>query len=170
MANLENIRKWTAALRSGDFHQAKYVLNDTEGYCCLGVACEVAISDGLPVDKTERGAVPYFRPETGKHVEYAGFGTFLPYDVMTWLGLESVSPMVRYNKRWYGLPELNDDGAFTFAEIADLIEQTATEFPEWVGRPIRDARAEADAMEFELAVQQQHEARLENAERDLVNA
>lgn len=36
--------KWIAALESGDFHQARGVLKErnTDGYCCLGIACVVA--------------------------------------------------------------------------------------------------------------------------------
>lgn len=32
---------WPTALESGEFQQAKGVLFDGEGYCCLGVACEL---------------------------------------------------------------------------------------------------------------------------------
>jgi len=34
-------KQWTTALRSGAFPQGRNVLRSTEGYCCLGVLCEV---------------------------------------------------------------------------------------------------------------------------------
>jgi hypothetical protein len=37
----DNIKKWTAALRSGNYAQTTEVLRDNQGYCCLGIACEV---------------------------------------------------------------------------------------------------------------------------------
>lgn len=33
--------KWIAALRSGEYKQTKGHLHDENGYCCLGVLCEV---------------------------------------------------------------------------------------------------------------------------------
>jgi hypothetical protein len=38
--------KWVAALRSGEYAQTKGVLRDKEGFCCLGVLCDVAQPDG----------------------------------------------------------------------------------------------------------------------------
>lgn len=54
--NLENIQKLVDELRSGKYKQARgqlaiTQLDNTEGYCCLGVACEVAIANGVPVEK-----------------------------------------------------------------------------------------------------------------------
>lgn len=38
--------KWTAALRSGEYKQGRSCLrNDDYEYCCLGVACHLAIGD-----------------------------------------------------------------------------------------------------------------------------
>jgi hypothetical protein len=41
---------WLAALRSGKYKQAKGTLQNENGYCCLGVACEILI----PEDKQEK--------------------------------------------------------------------------------------------------------------------
>ena len=35
-------KEWLEALRSGKYTQARYALHNDTGYCCLGVACEVA--------------------------------------------------------------------------------------------------------------------------------
>lgn len=40
----ELVRKWVEALRSGEYGQTKDVLaNGANGFCCLGVACAVAL-------------------------------------------------------------------------------------------------------------------------------
>jgi hypothetical protein len=36
---------WIAALRSGNYKQAKHALTNGEGFCCLGVLCEVETLD-----------------------------------------------------------------------------------------------------------------------------
>ena len=37
---------WIAALESGEYKQAKGKLKTYEGFCCLGVLCDLAIKDG----------------------------------------------------------------------------------------------------------------------------
>lgn len=145
-------------------------MNDTEGFCCLGVACEVAIADGLPVEKIENGYTQYFQPATGMHVQYGEAATFLPEDVKTWLGVKTVSPWVRYNGRWHTLTDLNDDGGFTFEDIAGLIEETARDFPEWVGLPLKSETYSEIARRLEDDIQRATAAREEDEARKLVNA
>lgn len=41
--------KWIKALRSDKFLQGRHQLQSRDGYCCLGVACEV-----LPFEKQRR--------------------------------------------------------------------------------------------------------------------
>ena len=44
----EHRKLWIEALRSGEYEQGYGVLRDiNDNYCCLGVACEVAIKNGL---------------------------------------------------------------------------------------------------------------------------
>jgi hypothetical protein len=38
---------WVAALRSGEYAQCQDLLNDGKGFCCLGVACDVAAKIGV---------------------------------------------------------------------------------------------------------------------------
>lgn len=47
--------KWLNALRSGKYAQTKETLADTDGFCCLGVACVVA---GIPLNKIGDNALP----------------------------------------------------------------------------------------------------------------
>lgn len=50
MKNLDNIVKWCEALESGEYEQTKDCLHENgDGYCCLGVACELAILDGVAI-------------------------------------------------------------------------------------------------------------------------
>jgi hypothetical protein len=120
---------WVAALRSGRFEQCKGALAkvdcDENGYCCLGVACEIAIEMGLDLpkvvlfDKLAYGA----REKT----------TVMPDEVVAFLGMNTNGDNGDNNGAFYNdaapdgfkdygcLAELNDNGA-TFSEIADFIE------------------------------------------------
>lgn len=42
-AQVANVKKWIAALRSGKYKQTRFLLHNTTtgGYCCLGVAADV---------------------------------------------------------------------------------------------------------------------------------
>jgi hypothetical protein len=44
--DLQYVKKWLTALRSGKYPQVKNLLQTYEGYCCLGVACKI-----LPYEK-----------------------------------------------------------------------------------------------------------------------
>jgi hypothetical protein len=37
-------KKWVKALRSEKYKQGKFQLFDGNGYCCLGVACEIGLA------------------------------------------------------------------------------------------------------------------------------
>lgn len=42
-AQKKNLQEWIAALRSGEYKQARETLSDSKGrMCCLGVACDIA--------------------------------------------------------------------------------------------------------------------------------
>lgn len=109
-----NRRKWVAALRSGDYKQAKesLVVEDDDknrSYCCLGVACVLAISEGIEDDFPDQ--------------EYADWDEQLTPDIRDWLGLQSkagdLTAPVAGKEHLIGL---NDEANLTFAEIADVIE------------------------------------------------
>ena len=38
-------KRWLTALRSGDYKQSKNSLKSSDGYCCLGVLCDVVKGD-----------------------------------------------------------------------------------------------------------------------------
>jgi hypothetical protein len=101
--------KWLDALRSGNYHQTQGRLRDTEGFCCLGVLCDLYTKEkGLNWDEypVENGYRLYDESCT------------LPEQVMNWSGLEETNPTLIEAD----LARLNDDG-FGFSDIADLIEE-----------------------------------------------
>lgn len=145
---LANRALWSAALRSGDYPQTKeqlavtpdlfeqaraeveadyqdpdYLDADWEsdladalsavqpvGFCCLGVACEVGVATSV---------IPTYEPSDG----------FPKPDMAAWLGLvldgqtAVISGFTRFDKPVFlSLAELNDAHDFTFAEIADLLD------------------------------------------------
>lgn len=132
MANTVNIRKWVEALRSGDYQQGTGHLRAGDKYCCLGVACELAIQDGVPV-KVRSGLTscthlgdedhPNQHPHNGSIYEYNSEGGVLPRAVADWLGLNDM-PLVRTEGHGYrALTELNDGLGWDFAKLADAIER-----------------------------------------------
>lgn len=107
-------RLWVEALRSGKYPQGRQALchidgDETVDFCCLGVACEVAIAAGLTVRVDTR---------FGGRRSYDGCSLFLPPTVAQWLGLADDNGACAGGS----LSNRNDSGA-TFSDIADLIER-----------------------------------------------
>ena len=111
----DNAKAWVAALRSGEFKQAKQSLHlkdevAGDSFCCLGVACKM-------FDDDNPGALRISRNHGT--MEYDSWGSILPYAVQQWLGLgDTTGGFDRGNK---SLASQNDSGK-SFAEIADIIE------------------------------------------------
>lgn len=105
----QNAKLWVEALRSGKYRQVKGRLKTVDGYCCLGVACEVAIKAGVPVSVGTFGLFPAFDGETAR----------LPRAVRDWLGLRD--DYGTHGDDVTSLTHENDHGK-TFLEIADIIE------------------------------------------------
>lgn len=117
-----NAKKWVAALRSGKYKRGKeqlgLVVNEktmATKYCCLGVACELALKAGVVKKK--------FVGEGGL-VTYDGHSSWLPPAVQEWLGLRKDNGEFVPKKRQKrdSLAELNDSGK-SFSYIADFIER-----------------------------------------------
>ena len=108
---IEFKNKWTAALRSGEFPQAKASLYDGKGFCCLGVACVVA---GIAREDILEGTIPF----AGR----SGFNK-LP-DELKWdnadLGNVKAASI---NDTITKLAGMNDQFNKSFAEIADFIDE-----------------------------------------------
>jgi len=104
-------QKWVDALRSGEYQQTKGRLHDENGFCCLGVLCDLYIKE----NQLE------WEPSTHYNNAYMfqDMAKILPISVMVWVGVGEGNPPV--NDGDSSLAELNDQGS-TFNEIADLIE------------------------------------------------
>lgn len=105
----KNAQKWVDALRSGKYKQGRYSLNKNGKFCCLGVACEVAAANGVPLKVTKNK----------KFTLYNAQRAFLPDAVIVWLG---------FNKEKSGefegaLMEENDTHRQTFEQIVKIIEE-----------------------------------------------
>lgn len=112
----DNTKKWVAALRSGKYTQCRRRLHiKGDGYCCLGVACEVYMNEGHALDVK-------YREELGRvAAEYDGISSVLPEAVQQWLGLATYNGQFGHPSNRSCLSGRNDKGA-TFTEIADIIE------------------------------------------------
>lgn len=118
MANNENMRKWVAALRSGEYKQGRRFLNCNGRQCCLGVACEEAIKYGVPLERTifNSGVVSY-----GPN----GYTDALPPQVIRWLGIKYNDPLLTtHDNLSIVASTMNDEWERDFNYIADAIERT----------------------------------------------
>ncbi|WP_353707263.1 hypothetical protein ABRQ22_14750 [Cellulosimicrobium sp. ES-005] len=127
---------WLEALRSGEYTQTRGVLERTVGegpslpvgFCCLGVLCKVAVDAGAAVREASSIRARY-------GVDGERFSLYGPvFEIAEW-AFESPDGAVwevptpdAISERLGGSPTvslagLNDDFGYTFAQIADLIEQ-----------------------------------------------
>lgn len=134
----ERIRLWVEALRSRRYPQGQHMLRTPENlkygqkelkfqvtpedtFCCLGVGCEVAKDNGLPLTVEVRGGNIYYT--YAKH-DYSSIS--FPDAVRDWYGLESDDPIIGFNDK--GEPiralEANDSLNLPFSQIAYLLERT----------------------------------------------
>lgn len=102
-------KKWIAALRSGNYKQAKETLRRGNSFCCLGVLCNLHAQEHPEIAAEQRYAA-----------KYMGRGNFLPEAVAVWAGLKSDNAMIPGHL--YSLSYQNDTGA-DFKKIADLIAE-----------------------------------------------
>lgn len=129
--NPEAKAAWLEALRSEAYPQTNGELGNSDGFCCLGVACEVALSHGVTMELglSEHGTM-----------FFDSMSQYLPTAVEDWLGVGSMNPMVRldieayealrewdhqthfYAHQMVSLSELND-AAVPFRMIADIIDR-----------------------------------------------
>lgn len=113
--NQEIKQKWLNALRSDEYQQTAERLHDKNGFCCLGVLCDLygkehsieweEIDPGQYTHKIFRNMYYSFLYKTGT----------LPLQVREWAELFQDTLVVNR------LAEMNDNG-YTFEQIADVIE------------------------------------------------
>ena len=101
--------EWLEALRSGKYKQGRKNLRNNRGYCCLGVACEVA---GIPRQKVNSYKSQYIFQ--GSTYDAPVIGT-VAHPPSNWKGLSDAA--IDH------LIEMNDTIKASFSEIADWVEQ-----------------------------------------------
>jgi hypothetical protein len=115
---------WLEQLRSDEFTQTTGYLHNENGFCCLGVLCEIAVNQGVVSTSRDasiqEGEVPVFSYRASTD-DYAECST-LPSSVQEWSGA-SANPHVEYNGVFRPLSDLNDEEKLDFFEIASLIEE-----------------------------------------------
>src|SRR3954467_3257157 len=108
--------KWVAALRSGEYKQTKSYLHDEQGYCCLGVLCDLAVKDGLIAEPRKLSDNRFLYDRTnGTNVDNHGDVGYavLPRKIREWAGLCSNNGAFVDDKGWYDnhcLSAINDRG------------------------------------------------------------
>ena len=134
MSDITLRERWIEALRSGKYEQTQNNLRDVNGYCCLGVLCDVIIKETEPEQGWEldedKNTYSLF------DIHYGGLPT--PYQQMMGLItdegeielnlIKNESTAIRLKEYEAGtsrrviLTVLNDSGKWSFEDIADLIE------------------------------------------------
>lgn len=129
--------RWLEALRSGEFEQSGGGLRSphkrfdtvdfTEigaSYCCLGVLCELAVQDGVVKRSDDGSAYTFPSPNEWGEERTQHEAAVLPPPVQAWAGIDNEPGSLRTMiNEFASLIELNDDAGYTFAQIADVIEQ-----------------------------------------------
>ena len=117
-ANLANVKKWTDALRSGEYKQGQGQLREADTYCCLGVLCDVSqvgAWEGRSEDFT--GYATNYTTRTGSNPAAP------PAEVNEWLGTPLGNITAEVEGTLAGLWRLNDYYRLNFNQIADVIDQ-----------------------------------------------
>lgn len=130
--NPEVKQKWIDALRSGDYEQGSEKLRGVNGYCCLGVLCDIYSRehDTQWVFKGYDENADENNPHPMDYWYFDGQSEFLPYSVMDWAGLKNHNPNVRIycsndeDEDFYTdeIANVNDSG-YTFMDLSKIIEQ-----------------------------------------------
>lgn len=115
--NKEIKARWIAALRSGEYRQGRgWLKTEDDSYCCLGVLCELAVQDGIIRPTIKRDDLWWFDGTDTK---------LLPTPVIRWAELPDNSDVDAVHGGVHNsLAELNDIGEYSFAQIADVIEDS----------------------------------------------
>lgn len=135
--NKITVEDWVTALRSGKYEQTEETLYDGVGFCCLGVACDIAgaewkkIGDVRTGDKIRGSFQALLYDDWGHPIEDSVNGNTIPEaeisaDYLNMLLGEEIftsndtALLIRHND---GTDDLKK---FDFNQIADLIESIAS--------------------------------------------
>lgn len=113
--------KWLKALESGEYAQSKGALCNGNGFCCLGVACEI-LGIAAVLDNAQRTLW-----------NYAGHTGTAPLKVVKAMALRNPSGIAKHSIHFSKkvtadyLASANDSGA-TFKQIARAIRKNPSAF------------------------------------------
>lgn len=102
---IRQLKKWIAALDSGEYKQGKSEMQGYKGYCCLGVGCKVII--------------PKMKQQLDFNGRLIGTHPISQRHAPKWL--ININSDFTY-KTGQSLIGLNDIEGYTFSEIATLLE------------------------------------------------
>ena len=117
--NQEFKERWIAALRSGEYKQGRNTLYNSGKFCCLGVACELLVEDGI-LDKTYLRTNIFSYGPKGMSDDYFS-SSVLPDAACDVLEIDAKGTFSGGHFTENQLTNLNDTGT-SFEEIADIIE------------------------------------------------
>ena len=105
--------RWVKALRSGEYEQTTGILHGDEGYCCLGVLCDLYAKEH-----------DVFWNYNSNTMRYDMFGEDLnlPLKVVEWASVNRNPAVVQEGMGTTTLSFMND-GGFDFNQIAQIIEE-----------------------------------------------
>jgi len=107
---------WVEALESGKYDQATHGLGCSQGFCCLGVACEI---NNLERREDSSGDYRYFHGDMSN-------GAYLPGHFHEELGLRNNTGS-NVNKIFRSLAQMNDEGR-SFADIAKTLREKPEQY------------------------------------------
>lgn len=125
MVNKDRVQLLVEALRSGQYQQGmEFLHKNNDGgqdqFCCLGVACDVAVKNGLDVSVEPVEDKPNF-------ITYDENGGYMPTSVYHWYGFTTDDPVIDRNDQngqVITATKANDNMRWTFGAIANAIEKT----------------------------------------------
>lgn len=127
MMNSKVKEAWVNALRSGKYEQGSERLRGVDGFCCLGVLCDIYAQEHNTEWEFRGNEETNLQPMD--YWYYEGESEFLPESVMDWAELKTNNPSLQVDvddgeDSWNyndDVSNLNDSG-YTFSQIADLIQ------------------------------------------------
>lgn len=124
----------TTKKQQGRSRLARYLNSRKREYCCLGIACEVAIKDGLKL-KHNKETIAFYGGKTETVTtygdDYDSSYSLLPGNVVEYYGFNSSDPrLVTADGDASSATFLNDDLRYNFEKIADAFERTYLRIPD----------------------------------------
>ncbi len=117
--------KWIAALRSGDYVQTLGGLKTEDGFCCLGVLCDIHAKETENEWATKKMDAHFTETFSYKHNS-----TDLPVEVQEWAGIKTSGGELPKSyidnedeEDSVSLIDLNDNRHLNFSQIAEVIEK-----------------------------------------------